>query len=103
FFSSTRRHARSKRDWSSDVCSSDLILSLAKSALQAGGNQSLNHARYLHRAISKLEHAICEYLGVLDHEDLSVEDRQRLNDVVILDRKSVVYGERGELVCSQVR
>src|SRR5699024_12140008 len=24
FFSSRRRHARSKRDWSSDVCSSDL-------------------------------------------------------------------------------
>src|SRR5699024_11495662 len=24
FFSSTRRHTRSKRDWSSDVCSSDL-------------------------------------------------------------------------------
>src|SRR5207249_8180987 len=29
FFSSRRRHTRSKRDWSSDVCSSDLcILSL---------------------------------------------------------------------------
>src|SRR5699024_11820032 len=27
FFSSRRRHTRSKRDWSSDVCSSDLILS----------------------------------------------------------------------------
>src|SRR5207249_6481916 len=26
FFSSRRRHTRSKRDWSSDVCSSDLIL-----------------------------------------------------------------------------
>src|SRR5699024_671442 len=25
FFSSRRRHTRSKRDWSSDVCSSDLI------------------------------------------------------------------------------
>src|SRR5207249_6999885 len=25
FFSSSRRHTRSKRDWSSDVCSSDLI------------------------------------------------------------------------------
>src|SRR5699024_11994679 len=25
-FSSRRRHTRSKRDWSSDVCSSDLIL-----------------------------------------------------------------------------
>ena len=24
FFSSRRRHTRSKRDWSSDVCSSDL-------------------------------------------------------------------------------
>src|SRR6266513_1608867 len=27
FFSSRRRHTRSKRDWSSDVCSSDLIAS----------------------------------------------------------------------------
>src|SRR5699024_2997142 len=27
FFSSRRRHTRSKRDWSSDVCSSDLIIS----------------------------------------------------------------------------
>ena len=27
FFSSIRRHTRSKRDWSSDVCSSDLIFS----------------------------------------------------------------------------
>src|SRR5437868_12583312 len=25
FFSSGRRHTRSKRDWSSDVCSSDLV------------------------------------------------------------------------------
>src|SRR5699024_12191278 len=28
FFSSRRRHTSSKRDWSSDVCSSDLILYL---------------------------------------------------------------------------
>src|SRR5699024_11924423 len=28
FFSSRRRHTRSKRDWSSDVCSSDLSLIL---------------------------------------------------------------------------
>src|SRR5207249_5118196 len=27
FFSSRRRHTRSKRDWSSDVCSSDLVSS----------------------------------------------------------------------------
>src|SRR5699024_1003453 len=29
FFSSRRRHTRSKRDWSSDVCSSDLTLAIA--------------------------------------------------------------------------
>src|SRR5699024_12012238 len=28
FFSSRRRHTRSKRDWSSDVCSSDLMYSM---------------------------------------------------------------------------
>src|SRR5699024_11747792 len=28
FFSSRRRHTRSKRDWSSDVCSSDLLSTL---------------------------------------------------------------------------
>src|SRR5207249_8945188 len=29
FFSSRRRHTRSKRDWSSDVCSSDLGVEVA--------------------------------------------------------------------------
>src|SRR5699024_11451807 len=29
FFSSRRRHTRSKRDWSSDVCSSDLRFSIS--------------------------------------------------------------------------
>src|SRR5699024_11958204 len=29
-FSSRRRHTRSKRDWSSDVCSSDLVFSLRR-------------------------------------------------------------------------
>src|SRR5699024_12023919 len=31
FFSSRRRHTRSKRDWSSDVCSSDLSRSVGSS------------------------------------------------------------------------
>src|SRR5699024_11864441 len=33
FFSSRRRHTRSKRDWSSDVCSSDLPAHLTVTAL----------------------------------------------------------------------
>src|SRR5699024_11886242 len=39
FFSSRRRHTRSKRDWSSDVCSSDLWRSDLKNP--SGGFQSL--------------------------------------------------------------
>src|SRR5699024_11695095 len=32
FFSSRRRHTRSKRDWSSDVCSSDLDIPMQRQA-----------------------------------------------------------------------
>src|SRR5699024_11704370 len=41
-FSSRRRHTRSKRDWSSDVCSSDLVLPVTKSALSTVYNVSIN-------------------------------------------------------------
>src|SRR5207249_8341699 len=37
FFSSRRRHTRSKRDWSSDVCSSDLLpISVRAGDLEGG-------------------------------------------------------------------
>src|SRR5207249_9343713 len=37
-----RRHTRSKRDWSSDVCSSDLTLALTERIMSAGhGGQIL--------------------------------------------------------------
>src|SRR6266496_4526132 len=38
FFSSRRRHTRSLRDWSSDVCSSDLIVT-EKAICGAGRNE----------------------------------------------------------------
>src|SRR5699024_12198439 len=44
FFSSRRRHTRSKRDWSSDVCSSDLsspFLSVASSSSPANSAAGL--------------------------------------------------------------
>src|SRR5699024_11491550 len=49
FFSSRRRHTRSKRDWSSDVCSSDLDIRLS---LDCGGLDELvvqADRRYLSR------------------------------------------------------
>src|SRR5207249_7098360 len=42
FFSSRRRHTRSKRDWSSDVCSSDLIALLREGSLPVHMRASLS-------------------------------------------------------------
>src|SRR5207249_8682932 len=44
FFSSRRRHTRSKRDWSSDVCSSDLELREERRVLPAYP-QGVHHQR----------------------------------------------------------
>src|SRR5207247_6216746 len=47
FFSSRRRHTRSTRDWSSDVCSSDLVRSSQLDALVEGGNLRASFAKYV--------------------------------------------------------
>src|SRR5699024_11437525 len=41
FFSSRRRHTRSKRDWSSDVCSSDLSIAFARAGTNGFGYDPL--------------------------------------------------------------
>src|SRR5699024_11604150 len=68
FFSSRRRHTRSKRDWSSDVCSSDLLkvdpdlifpnpgLSIMDGAIYASGWNNIRSdgiARMYFEALSK--------------------------------------------------
>src|SRR3989442_9181624 len=58
FFSSRRRHTRCGRDWSSDVCSSDLLLlsvcvaALPAAAAAAQGSDSLSVARRIVAATS---------------------------------------------------
>src|SRR5699024_11270933 len=42
FFSSRRRHTRSKRDWSSDVCSSDLHVRTVPTPASAGAQEILD-------------------------------------------------------------
>src|SRR5699024_12067092 len=44
--SSRRRHTRSKRDWSSDVCSSDLKASYLKDAVDHGAVAYLSEQDY---------------------------------------------------------
>src|SRR5204863_3676325 len=53
FFSSRRRHTRSLRDWSSDVCSSDLTKSLDKDILGSSdfvANNRISIADYFGRS-----------------------------------------------------
>src|SRR5258707_4732911 len=47
FFSSRRRHTRYWRDWSSDVCSSDLV------TIADEGEQVVEHKFWLHAAIAQ--------------------------------------------------
>src|SRR5699024_12139847 len=50
FFSSRRRHTRSKRDWSSDVCSSDLEFSQFPDDTAAETAQSYYCKFFIHRS-----------------------------------------------------
>src|SRR6267378_5324751 len=59
FFSSRRRHTRSLRDWSSDVCSSDLLMTTA--ALPLGLYAARRHRRagdYLAMLVSQVGIAV---------------------------------------------
>src|SRR5690606_39466254 len=47
FFSSRRRHTRFSRDWSSDVCSSDLTLVLLHLWRAAGGDPHQGYVEYM--------------------------------------------------------
>src|SRR5438067_347220 len=66
FFSSRRRHTRSKRDWSSDVCSSDLETGVADALhnLTAGWNAYLAHHAAAANVLLILSSAIIDALGV---------------------------------------
>src|SRR5699024_11893766 len=56
FFSSRRRHTRSKRDWSSDVCSSDLIISFLEIPLYSLPYTLHNRESCLLHCFSVLSH-----------------------------------------------
>src|SRR5206468_5887653 len=61
FFSSRRRHTRSDRDWSSDVCSSDLSTSLE--ALSEAGWVGVGHTELLARFAGVPEKSIAMMLA----------------------------------------
>src|SRR5699024_11954869 len=71
FFSSRRRHTRSKRDWSSDVCSSDLIKVLATVKVQT---------------VTK---------------NLSIVEVAKLNSLEVITRKLALNVEIGRAACRE--
>src|SRR5256884_6561475 len=112
FFSSRRRHTRCSRDWSSDVCSSDLLRIVPQGDLRSeigshiyfGGmvdetSAGVNPARY----VTGLAHA-AERAGAWLHDHTRVEEitaesqngarkfrvRTSRGSIAARDRKSVV-------------
>src|SRR5207249_10436789 len=68
FFSSRRRHTRSKRDWSSDVCSSDLfdITAARLNEIIDGMEMDLAQTRYLDwRALEHYCYHVAGVVGLL--------------------------------------
>src|SRR5699024_11382432 len=71
FFSSRRRHTRSKRDWSSDVCSSDLVAANEPTSLTTLG--ITNDRVYRYTQTMHDEHP--EFQGLMSSGNRSEERR----------------------------
>src|SRR5204862_3577251 len=63
FFSSRRRHTRSLRDWSSDVCSSDLPYRIHRTHVQAGAHARDRAERKPDQGRQKLRRCVQEIGG----------------------------------------
>src|SRR5699024_912961 len=84
FFSSRRRHTRSKRDWSSDVCSSDLSLKAQYEnlknhleSLRKDHDSSRKEQSDLKAEIKQLESSE-DYSEMLHHLALKEEELKRM-------------------------
>src|SRR3712207_6850374 len=84
FFSSRRRHTRYWRDWSSDVCSSDLVR--ASRGLDTGV-QDLAHRRRLLGGLVAV--ALDEVLALVGHAVLDRDAAPELGDTVRSEERRV--------------
>src|SRR5699024_11962265 len=66
FFSSRRRHTRSKRDWSSDVCSSDLVYHwLSRKNNTISGHEEKN-LKQINTFVIDFDTSDIEYIDILN-------------------------------------
>src|SRR5256884_254307 len=90
FFSSRRRHTRCSRDWSSDVCSSDLVFeeSLAAPHLRAARTSKRGESKSaVSGRIATLEEVLAatkEYLhSVIETQEATNEELQSANEEIL--------------------
>src|SRR5690606_39788796 len=96
FFSSRRRHTRFSRDWSSDVCSSDLSSDGGEAG--PGITEPDVHQWFFQEAETFIVRRIDFRITVLHRPAFTtVRGMQNQRVVAHRDRKSVVEGKRGEL------
>src|SRR5690554_7868901 len=102
FFSSRRRHTRCGRDWSSDVCSSDLIIQFSNggAAFNAGkGLSNENQKAAIAGAVAgaKHIHTLAEAYGatVILHTDQSAKNLLPWIDR-LLDAGEELYKQTGK-------
>src|SRR5438105_7581324 len=82
FFSSRRRHTRSTRDWSSDVCSSDLALRDVTIA------QLENHCSLLNPTVySRCRHVVTENERRSEEHTSELQSRVDLVCRLLLEKK----------------
>src|SRR5699024_11345200 len=95
FCSSRRRHTRSKRDWSSDVCSSDLTLMVAISLTRSAILMLVR----LYSTTSASTAAQMTIMTTTALMELSMFSTEVVVSTVKVDRKSDVKGKRIQAVC----
>src|SRR5947207_1848752 len=99
FFSSRSRHTRSLCDWSSDVCSSDLILRNCKKTICVEANYSGQFARHLRAETGiTVDHHILKYdcepfepHQILEEVKAILEGRERSRDVTMEEAREMAY------------
>src|SRR5699024_11787234 len=104
FFSSRRRHTISKRDWSSDVCSSDLIIIGIFSTFGfliygnilgnlVFGSEEAGHYVYLFAILCPFMYAAQTLSSILRSEEHTSELQSRFDLVcrLLLEKKNMIF------------
>src|SRR5699024_11693321 len=97
FFSSRRRHTRSKRDWSSDVCSSDLtILGMPRTTEVLILEMGMSDRKEIERLaeIAKPDYAIITNIGE-SHIEFLGSRQAKIGRASCRERGEISGGGRG--------